>query len=361
MQVSEMQIQVLQRLQEVGSVRREKYRPDELDLALNKAMYRLLEMGVKTEFQDDQINLSHVSALIQKNKISEVIQPQTSDNLYEENITNAYSVIPPDLYWLINGRLEVVTDPLNCETAPTLAKTNYSEYVAVVPFPVLGSSPYFTNTSISSSVLGALYTAPTPISTGFNSSTAKYFVVNNILETLYRRYANLKVYWERYRDVYYQNSFIFVGGTDIGTITVTSNAQTSSVARTIYSYQIYNRALTSELTSKEITLPPFKVNKENSLYPALQNSYYKTRSIRPVVDQTYDYFIIYTEESFIVTRLYYDYIRKPRTISLLLSQDCELASTIHPKVVDLAVEILRLDIKDQAYPQTVQDTQNRTV
>jgi len=58
--------------------------------------------------------------------------------------------------------------------------------------------------------------------------------------------------------------------------------------------------------------------------------------------------------------MYYDYIRKPRTISLSLNQSCELADTTHHKIVDLAVEILRLDTKDPVYQATVQDTQNRT-
>lgn len=359
--IQELHVQLLQRLQEVGSYKRDKFRSEEIDLALNKAMYRLLEVGVANDFEGDQINLAHVAALIHKNKISEVIQPGTTDKLFEDNITNAYSVIPSDLYWTVNGRVEVITDPLNCEAAPDLDLTNYSEYVAVVPFPSLGSSTYFANTSITSSVLGSIYTSPTAIASGFNSSTAKYVVVNNILETLWRKYSTLQVYWERYRDVYYADSFIFVGSTDIGTMTLTSNALTSTVARTVNSYSIYNRAVVDDLESSVVTSAPIKINRENQLYQGLQNSFYKTSERRPIVDQTGDYFIIYTAENFIVTRLAYDYIRKPKTISLVLNQTCELSPTLHNKLVDIAVEILRLDIKDPSYPQTVQDTQNRTI
>jgi hypothetical protein len=361
MLISEIHVQLLQRLQEVGSYKRDKYRSEEIDLALNKAMYRLLEAGVATSFEGDQINLAHVAALIHKNKISEVIQPEDTDKLFEDNITNCYSVIPSDLYWIVNGRAEVITDPLNCEEAPDLELTNYSEYVAVVPFPALGSSPYFANTSIASSVLGTIYTSPTAYAAGFNSTTAKYAIVNNILDTLYRKYATLQVYWERYRDVHYTDSLIFVGSTDIGTMTLTSNAQTSIVARTVNSYDIFNRAEIDDLDSQETTSAPIKINRENYLYQGLQNSLYKTRETRPIVDQTGDYFIIYTSENFIVTRLAYDYIRKPKTISLVLNQTCELSPTLHNKLIDIAVEILRLDIKDPSYPLTVQDTQNRTI
>lgn len=354
-----MHIEINQRFQEVASYKRDKLFPQEIDLALNKAMFRLLEKGVDSKFQDDQISLGHVNALIKKNKISELIVPSISDPLYEENLTNSYGTVPPDLYWLINGRAEILTDPLNCGIAPTLGTTTYSEWTAVVPFPTAGASPYFANITVTSSVLGTLYTAPSGISAGFNSVNSKYVLINNILEL---KHATVKVYWERYRDVYYKDSFIFVNSTNAGTIAVSgSNVTSSSIAMTQTTYSIYNRAVISAIESKEVTLAPVKGNEQDSLYSSLkQNQFYKTRSIEPVMDQTYDYFIIYRDESFLVTRFYYDYIRKPRTISLILNQSCELASSTHPKIIDLATEILRLDTKDQNYPQTVQDTQLRT-
>ncbi len=363
MNVFEMHLSVNQRLQEVASYKRDKFRPEELDLALNKSMHRLLEKGVDTDFQDDQINLSHVSALIKKNRILEVIKPGTTEPVYEEGLDSVYSIVPPDHFWLINARTEVLTDPLNCETAPTLATTSLSEWVAVVPFPAANASaPYFPNVTVSSSVLGSLYTSPTPIAAGFQNTQSQYVLVNNILERLYP-HPTLRVYWERYRDVYYQNSLIFVKSSNAGTITISGTGLTSSaVAMSETVYTIYNRGLIANLTSGETALAPVKVHQEDQLYSALkQNKYYNTRKEEIAMDQTFDYLIFYREESFLITRSYIDYIRKPRTISLLLNQNCELADNVHHKIVDLAVEILRLDTKDQAYPQTVQDTQLRTI
>lgn len=325
-------------------------------------MFRLLEKGVDSKFQDSQINLGHISALIQKNKINEIIIPSsTTDPLYEEHMDNVYSLVPPDLYWLINSRAEVITDPLNCGIAPTLGTTTISEWKSVVPFPAAnGSAPYFPAVTVSSTVLGTIYTAPSPISAGFNSPNSKYVLVNNILDTI--RHATLKVYWERYRDTYYKDSFIFVNSTNSGTFTITGTGLTpSSVAMTQTTYTTYNRALIPALESKQVSVEEVKTQEEDLLYNSLRNNqFYKTRAIQPIMDQTHDYFILYKDGSFIITRFYYDYIRKPRTISLTLNQSCELASATHPKIVDLAVEILRLDTKDQAYPATVQDTQLRT-
>src|SRR6185369_7363386 len=224
MTVFELHIQVNQRLQEVASFKRDKYKPKEIDLALNKAMFRLLEMRVETNFQDDQINLGHVAALVQKNKVEEVILPSTSDPIYEDNILNAYSVIPPDLYWTINARAEVVTDPINCNIAPSLASTTKTEYVTIVPFPSTGIAPYYSNPSVTEPVLGTLYSLTL---TGFNSTNSKYVVINNIIEYFYRSNPNVTAYWERYRDKYYKDSFIFVSKVPTTSITVIAGGQAS--------------------------------------------------------------------------------------------------------------------------------------
>lgn len=361
MTVFEMHVSINQRLQEVASYKRDKFKPQELDMALNKAMFRLLEKGVDDKFQDTEINLSHVKAVIQKNRVMETIIPQTNDPLYEDDILNEYSILPPDFYWLINNRVETVVNPLDLTTAPALATISISEYVATVPFPALDAAPYFDNVSISFSTGGVMYTSPSQIAAGFTSPNSKYVVTTNIMEYFYKKLATLKVYWERYRDTYTKDSFIFVSSIPIGTVTLTSGGNTSVVASAQNTYNIYNRGLTSALVSKKVSIASAKVTQENNLYNALeQNVFYHPSQFEPVVDQTLDYLIFYRDNSFIITRSYIDYIRKPRTISLLLNQSCELADSAHPKVIDLAVELLRLDTKDPAYQLTVTDTENRT-
>lgn len=363
-----MHLELNQRLQEIASFKRDKFFPPELDLALNKAMFRLLEKGVENDFQGNEINLSHVSALIKKNKVSEVIIPKTTDPIYEENELSVYAMVPANYLWLVNGRAEVINNPYNCEEAPALPTTSFNESVTVVPFPAsagVGVPNYFSNVAVTSSVSGTLYSSPAEM-TGFASQDSKYVVINNILE-YFARTGTVNVYWERYRDTYYKNSFVFVSTVSLGTVYViiyrndrtTIDAQTSSTPVTT-NYNVYNRALIGDLTQKAVANVPVKPLKQNQMYEALkQNSFYTT-SLREVsLNETRDYFILYREESFLVTRMSYDYIRKPRTISLFLNQSCELADSTHHKVIDLAVEILRLDTKDESYEATVQNTELR--
>ncbi len=331
-------------------------------MALNKAMYRLLEGAVEKNFTDTQLKLSQVSAVIKKNKTIEVIIPTVNDPMLEDHLGNYYSILPPDLYWTINARVETVNDPLNCSTAPSLPTMIYSEYVAVLRFPDANPNPpFYQNVQVTSSTLGTLYTAPSPIIAGFNSKSSGYTVINDIREFFYP-HQQVKAYWERYRDKYYRNSFIFVSTVNMGIVSITgTNLTTSQTANTKNDYTISNRGEIANLTSKTVNIRPVKISEPNLLYSALkENQFYATRLTEISADQTLDYFITYGDPSFIITRLYLDYIRKPKVISLPLNQTCELSETTHSKIVDLAAEILRLDTKDQGYQQTVQDTQLRT-
>lgn len=355
-----MHLQVNQRLQEVASYKRDKFFPQEIDLALNKAMFRLLEKAALNKFEDTQMNLSHISALIKKNKIAEVIIPGITDPVYDEHSLLVYTPIVPDLFWTVNLRAEVITDPLECDTAPTLATTNLVEYVVPLALPPTGAAPYYSNMLITSSTLGTLYTAPSGISAGFSSTNSKYVVANNIQEYLHRA-SNVKVYWERYRGTVYPGKLIFVFLVPPGVVAITAGGQISNGTATATTYTTYNRALISAITSKEVDVAPVSIIEDDVIYNAQKhNSFYATGVDEPNATQNTDFFIVYRDESFLVTRLYYDYIRKPRTISLALAQDCELAETAHPRIIDLAVEILRLDTKDESYQLTAQDTEIRT-
>lgn len=358
--VFELHLSVNQRLQEVASHKRSKYYPEEIDMALNKAMFRLLERGVQTRFQDTQIDLGIVSALIQKNRILELIKPGITDPLYEPNIISGYSIIPNDLYWAINHRVEQISNPLNCEVAPTLATASYLEYVAVVKYPTSLPNTYYPALALTSTTQGTLYSAPTELAAGVSTDQGKYVLTTNLLEHFYRNTV-VRVYWERYRDTYTRNSFIVVSSNPLGTVSLSSpGLVTTSVVSEQKTYNIYNRAGVVPSTSLEINVNAARVEKSDVLYDSLKNNrYYAPSPKEAVINQTLDYFIVYGEESSLITRMYTDYIRKPRTISLSLSQTCELADTAHNKLVDLAVEILRLDTKDPAYPSTVQDTELR--
>jgi len=354
-----MHLEVNQRLQEVASFKRDKFFPEEIDMALNKAMFRLLEDAVVNKFEDTQIRLGHVSALLQKNRIVDAIIPSTSDPVYQPEFSTVYSTVPADFYWLVNLRAEVVSDKVNCKTAPVLGNVALTENIVVVKFPSPKAvSPFYDTLTVTSTDQGTLYTAPTPLRNITNANT-KSDLVRNIIETL--QTTNLRVYYESYRERFEADSLIFVSNSTLGTITITGGLATTSGTNSQVVYATANRGTISTLPNAVVKVIQAKNHEQDDIYSALTaNYFYKPDSIELSMEQTFDYFIVYHEKSSLVTRLMYDYIRKPKSISLLLGQNCELSETTHYKIIDLAVEILRLDTKDQNYPQTTQDIQLRT-
>lgn len=369
-----MHILVNQRLQEVASYKRDKLFPEEIDLALNQAMERFIKRNVDVRFQNRQSKLSNIDQLAEKNVALDVIIPALSDYNYEPNV--GILELPPNYQYLVNGRvatLKTTIEP-NCNVAPILGTTTKTEYVTKVlfPEPVAGSGPYYTNFSIRT---GSIFT----------SSSSKYLlnmvafpydkeykslVISNVLESINVTSGYPRVYWERYRNTYEKNTFIFVDNiTPVKYWVTTFAADGTTIDKqevglpATQTAIIYNQGLLTPtyLTGKKLDNVPFELTEGDIAYNTLKlNVFTQTKDYQPTVVQARSLMYIYRDESFLITKAYLDYIRKPVQISLALNQSCELDSYSHREIVDLAVEILKLDIRDPSYQAMVQNTENRT-
>lgn len=357
MTVLETHIRVNQRYQEVASNKRDILLPDEVDLVLNMAQDRLIQELVANLLTGNQLELRSIAPLIVKNKILPTIIPTASDYFYEPDMV--YALIPANLKHLVNVRAEITTNTVDCDTPPVLAAISLPEYVAVVPFPAANASaPFYPGFTITRTA-GTLFSAASAYNTGFQTKNSKYKLITASLDYFNQQLSlPLQVYWERYRDSYYPDSYIFVSPQDMGTFTVTFTGATPSVvAQTLTNYSQYNRVLIAP--PLEANVIGVTVSEADMLYKMQTfNQYYKSSQTEVIAAQGENIMNLYQDESFLITRLYIDYIRKPRTISLALNQSCELTVAL-PKIIDLAVELLRLDTKDNNYPQTVQDTELR--
>lgn len=367
MTVFEMHLLFNQRYQEIASNKRDTLFPEEIDLLLNTAQDMEVESLV-SPLDDTQLRLKGLNALVMRNEPLEVYIPPSSFSFYEPNMV--YSMLPAGLKYLINTQTEILRSTVSCDTAPTLNTKTLSEYVNNVSFInyTATENTYYPGLTIDKTLPSpsTIYTAASPYSAGFPDVDSKFLLINNIFYTFLKdrtlEGVRLNVYWERYRDVYYPDSFVFVSPSSFGTITIsdTNTTYDSSGTTTQSNYTSYDRSLISSLSnvvSEIIAAKPVElddINRSKNL-----NSYYSTSKSEPLVYQHADYLMAYSDESFLITRIHIDYIRKPRPIVLALNQSCELDSSVHRKVVDLAVELARLDTKDKSWQATVQHTENR--
>lgn len=365
----ELHIEVLQGLQKVDAFRQDMFEPPEVDLHLNKQQDRFIDDLFGKEFEDRQIRLDYVRALIVKNHKLQVIEPTQASPLYEPGMI--YAVLPPDYLYLVNDRSKLGLSQVFCADVTDVRSTEeLQEHVSVLPFPLsTRTDPPFYNTfqifKTEAAVEEAIYTAPTALTGYLTDPNAKYMVINNSLESMNRSLGTTtRVYWESYRGQYYQNSYIFVR----------DNADWTQVRAVAYNDDdpvTIDNETNAGFTQNDYQSPifdPDQVEDESNiwvdngmtegdkLYDLPKNVYYQSSKQEPISAMSTDFIHVYDDKSFIIREVAIDYVRKPRQISLLLDQSCELTSaSARANIVDKTVQYMKLLIENPAHREFLQD------
>ncbi len=363
MTVVEMHIELDQKLQELFSFKNARILPEAKDLALRQAEEQIIKQNIDVRFEDRETKLKNISALIEKNRAIPTVIPSVNDSHYEPNAV--CTSLPADFLYGVNYRGEVISSKIDCEEAPELGTTTRSLYTTIVGFPTsnLVTGPFYTGFVIRKNGPSTLYSLPSAYTGRFYSKDQKYEIIQHVLETFNVPGSTRVVYWERYKDTFAANSFIFISTVADTSITITiynSNGitvdNTITGTTVISSETVYNRNLIPELDTDEtnISYPSLKVMEGDLIYKARLNSFTKTKEREPHAALTTFNLYVYELESFIVTRVSLDYIRKPKQISLVLNQSSELDGSIHREIVDRAVELLKKNIQDPTLQTEVQ-------
>lgn len=368
MTVFELHLEVEQKLQELFSSKHDRILPDAIDLALRQAEEQYIKQNIDVRFEDRETKLKNIKAILEKNVQSDVYIPQIADTHYETN--SVFTTFPANFLYGINYRAEVATNKVNCDIAPVIDTLTSNEFVTVLPFPTttLTIAPYYTGFKIRNAASTIIYTTPIAFANRFVVTDQKYEIISNVLDTINYSGAVLQVYWEEYKSLHKPGCFIFVNITNDVSMTATiyqpdgtTPDATSTASTTITERIIYNRTTLQNLPNTTILTRPLKLIEGDFHYKSQNlNSFTKTKSREPHAIASDDFVHIYTDESFIVTRATFDYIRKPRQISLVLNQTSELDSSIHRELVDRAVELLKKNIQDPTLQSDVQYNELRT-
>ena len=370
----DMHIEVLQGLQKVDSFQQDMFQPEEIDFQLNKQQDRFVEQLTNQKFQDRQVRLDYIKNLIVKNKTLPVYIPLATDSNYEANMQ--YGVLPSNYLHMVSDRSEIVTRKSCDDIVYTPESTNQTIQILQFPDPevdpVTGSYylgleiTEFNNASnrfyksrfdvdLQNPTLGSKITEPDYISP----------LVKDILENINLQTFGSKdqVYWEYYRGEYYPKSFIIVSDQQmvIRTFLNDGNPQGSinSQATPVPVQQVINKDVLKDNKDGLTTIVENKLSEGDELYEFRKNTFYKPTIQEPHSTLSEGFIYLYREAGYILTALTIDYIRKPRQISLLLNQGCELAGSAPRLIVDAAVEYFKLVIENPSYQGILQDNQIR--
>lgn len=227
-------------------------------------------------------------------------------------------------------------------------------------------------------------------------SESKFQVIRLIMDYINadRFYNGVSVYWERYGDIYEKDNFIFV--LDVNTAVTNLSIDDQLTSRIIFApggepfdadnretvvynfespYAYYNDKYYRKFDTRFLSDSNFYTTAEKALYDAvnfstqpvrivkssefnrLNKHYYgKTNYESPLATIKKGRLVIYHDGTFEFNRINFEYYRKPRLISILNNQGCEITSdSFRMELIDKTVQKLSARIQDPNYKNILQE------
>lgn len=344
----EMNIYVTQGLQREGSHRKDKQLDQAIDLALNLAQTRLIEYRLKPDnlaphkFEINQKYVADIQTLI---KVDQELA------IYFNGV-RSYAYLPYDFSYLLSDKSTVVDQ---CEGAFTNSINNAAkERIIALPFASASSNaPFFQNIAISISNSGGTQNKTVFNNfEGFATQDEKVFLVDYIIDAF--KSLGVEAYWENYKNFYQADTFYIVSRDLVTTASLTVDNTAAQAVTTDNTISTFTGTQTGTVAVNRDTKADFFD------IAAYVSKYHKSIPTSPLASMTSNNIVVVGEDKrFLVSKIFVNYIRKPKRINLALNQGSELSATTHQAICDLAVLILRKQLDDVNFPLEVQDSEQR--
>lgn len=324
----------------------DNFEPEQKDWVLNEAQNRFVKNRVNPKSNPKQEGFEDTAKRVED---LEDLYEEVDLPVYVLDNETQYCVLPNNYYLPVEGQPRVIH---NCNGVnKTLVPTN--EYSSVVPFFNDNSATPFNGFRLTltqgttTTVLFDLndYAFVSNVANGvLNSTEERFYIVHHVLEIVNRN-SNIEVYWEMYKNVYHPNSFVFIthDGSNVSISTPTNIYNFESTVLQMYQ--------TSDVSigKQDSRLVSTKVRQ------ILKHPFLTTIHTSPIYNIYNKQIKIYHNQKFILERFNLLYIRKPRLISLSLSQSCEVNSNFHDEIVDIAIQLIKSRIEAKDYSNIINE------
>jgi len=346
MTAKEMHIGVEQGLQRHNSYVFDDFLPEEIDLVLNKVTKRFIDDkfrkdNVSKGFQPNQGNLDDIQFLIEKDVKLPAFLDFTNDK--------AYCVLPSNYLYLINNRSKIND---NCKLVNFTEVEPFTENYLVYTLKNSENeeNPYDEFKIIFNGVT-IFDIDKYLISQGLSVNEEKFVIKNLVIDEIRNNLPTgvIGIYWERYRNSYYPDSFIVVTHTNPVNNRIIIDEENIEVE--LVAVEGLERSVLPAL--KEVNNRLTK--SENFSQVLYDNVFHRTIPRSPVSELSKNFLNVYFNKKFIVNSIVIDYVRNPQNISLYLNRSCELSESVHERIVDLAVEFIKNTIEQPSYDTKVKD------
>ena len=384
--VDELHIAFKEGFNHISSFQGEELLDDEIDRYLSRAQVALVTQLYDRYTQHNQFS-TELSQLEAVHATQKVYYPSNTEQIYisKSGFEFGYFIPPTDYMYTLNTKAKLKSGKI-CDTSYVETTGTGTEYIAVLPFDteLIGSNTdldFIVTNDISGTPIELLnlssYNLPT-----IESEEDKFYYIETVLTLLNARNSmeltgqviandpanlyksqDIKVYWERYRELYYPNYFIFVSGTDYSSqfleIKIDSSSATSYDAtntnRTYYVIagektrnQWYAKTFqTKDSTGGSVndTFICREVDKTKA-FELLDNPMDKPTRERPHTTHRGNYIWVHTPSRTTVQEVYLDYIKYPRMISKRLQWHSQLSKHLAQDIVNYAVQFAMTEVGD---------------
>jgi len=331
MNAQEMHIELDLSVQKIRSNYYRQILDSEKDWILNKMVERFRKDRIKQDtdslgFDATEIDLDALRTLVVLDR--ELPTFQVQDDSIQAELPGNYSYLIDDFSYTIDS----------CNTGAYKAATtfvNTTEWIYTYPLvPSAASGRFYQAMSfmLSGSTLFDVSGLP-----GLFTANETFTVRDYILHQLWRsRYmlslTDVDFYWERYKTTYTPNAFIAVSTTrqlSSNTITI-DGVTTTATESSLTSENFIPETSGGTLCNDRLVRGHFRSSLRSSAFA-------KTTSLSPISAVSGNQIKVYHDGKFIISKLRVSYVRKPAKISLLLSQNCDIAEEFHQEICDRAV------------------------
>jgi hypothetical protein len=336
MLVQEMHVQFDSRLQRMNSNAFDIFYPSEKDILLNYAQNKFIR---NTLPPNERNRVSQGSQITTKryDDLQTLVTKRTIPLVILEQFVLS-GVLPYDFFDFITAN-SVLTE--SCKGVDLDTTINAGLHIAYLPFvdDAAVSNLYDAfrwtleySDATPSVILAQISDYPKfPI---LSANNEKFLISNFAIYETNRKTTDVKVYWEKYGEIYKPNNFIFVsnaGNLDRIVMDISGGVTEEAVFSGLTETQYAN--LIGNVVKKETRLIESQL-----IYSFLANPYQTTAADSPITELTDNRILFHHTANFAADALEVVYYRKPKLINYYLDVSCEIHEGRHDKIVDIAVE-----------------------
>lgn len=336
MLVQEMQVQFNTRLQRVNSFAFDIFFKEEIDILLNYAQNKFIRITLPPNEGNRKQEGSQKTVKRYDDLQTLVTKRTLGMSIFEANVVS--SVLPFDYFDYITSDSNTIysCSPLNLNQTE-----NAGIYIAYLPFAddsggssLYGNFKWTINYNDLTPPLLLADRSQYPNMPILSDNDEKFIIANFAMYELNRKDTGIKVYWEKYGDIYKPNNFIFVS----------TSTNLDKIVMNVTGVTVHEATFSLLEVSKYINVIGLEKKTETRLIPSqlvrsfIANPYQTTAADSPIIELTDNRILLHHTQKFYAESIDIIYYRKPKPINHYLNVSCEIHESRHDKIVDIAVE-----------------------